>query len=540
MTLSKRENDVIDASAQIRRVHCSQQPKWQRFRTTLNISTAGCKQGIGDDSHHPYLRQYSHVYHQRLAMLSPWCWNVIQNDETIHVVKASLHGNDESCTSTSSVGCNAVYRVDRILELRENRRSVAVGTLVKESSSSAWNYTSSSSRADPLALHPKSCCLASDQLFLEDESGRVAIEFSDPLEKHKFCSGLVVGIMGIVGVDGVMVVEKLYMSTTLRIPTKKLHSIESSPAQRGSDPCLLLLSGLHCGSYEMSSLSREMLLSFLQGSLGAVSKAAQISHVICAGGLIDPPSKSLESERVSSTVYGCNDLDAFCFEVAQKCALPITLLPGSDDPTTASWPQRPLHHSLLPFSLRSFSGYSSLVSTVPNPYSAIYKFVPDGHEASSALHDKCVVVGTDGRNIADLVKRLLVPLQNAQSNPTSSTSGEGGQETVAFEPFSELAALEMTLRCGHICPTGPDTVPTIPHGPENPDPMVLLRDDENVIPSLYFCGNCTTFATKLVQTVTNNVCRTTRLVCIPKFTETGETVLINLRSLRIEVIRFEE
>jgi hypothetical protein len=54
-----------------------------------------------------------------------------------------------------------------------------------------------------------------------------------------------------------------------------------------------------------------------------------------------------------------------------------------------------------------------------------------------------------------------------------------------FEPVSELQALERTMSTGHICPTGPDTMPTIPHPRE--DPMVLMM----VTPDLYFAGNGT-------------------------------------------------
>jgi DNA polymerase delta subunit 2 len=114
----------------------------------------------------------------------------------------------------------------------------------------------------------------------------------------------------------------------------------NKPKQQEHDAHLLLISGLDCGSAEMSSLPNDMLISFLQGSLGAVHQAAKVSHVICAGGLIATQS-SLDN-YLTCLVHGCRKLDGFCWQVTDT-AIPITVIPGCDDPTTANWPQQPLH-----------------------------------------------------------------------------------------------------------------------------------------------------------------------------------------------------
>eukprot|EP00541_Cyclophora_tenuis_P005197 CAMPEP_0116576846 /NCGR_PEP_ID=MMETSP0397-20121206/20776_1 /TAXON_ID=216820 /ORGANISM="Cyclophora tenuis, Strain ECT3854" /LENGTH=79 /DNA_ID=CAMNT_0004105967 /DNA_START=54 /DNA_END=290 /DNA_ORIENTATION=+ len=79
-------------------------------------------------------------------------------------------------------------------------------------------------------------------------------------------------------------------------------------------------------------MTRDMLLAYLQGNL--TSSAARVCRVIVAGGSI----------FVNDVSYGTKELDSF---LAQICAagIPVNLLPGEDDPTTANWPQRPIHSS---------------------------------------------------------------------------------------------------------------------------------------------------------------------------------------------------
>ena len=107
------------------------------------------------------------------------------------------------------------------------------------------------------------------------------------------------------------------------------------------------------------------------------------------------------------------------------------------------------------------------------------------------------------------------------------------------QPLTELDALEQTLIWGNVSPTGPSSLAMVPSG----DPMVLNR----ATPNLYFCGNCEEgFATKLISyeedgtiTGTKDGRPKTRLVCVPKFSETGEAILVNLQNLDVEVLRFK-
>jgi DNA polymerase delta subunit 2 len=611
MTLMPNADETRSNGDKLRRSYAMQVPKWQKFQTTLVSSfannTTSSKIGGGeDDIPNPYMRQYSHVYHQRLSLLGPKCWKSIENDDTIRLVRDRFSNtsaaetvdnnstsNDISMKLEDDIGMNTVVQVDRVLELKENIRSVIVGTLVKETSvysllslDDPANNDDSQSRNDQ--IHPQSTCCSTDQLYLEDESGRVALEFivqngssdgesglSSSFEKHQYCSGIVLGLLGTVGIDGTMIVEKVYpptwdsTATTIRSADMVMSSRNSngdSGCRTQPDPHLLLISGLQCGHGENSSMPREMLLSFLHGSLGAMEKAKTVSHVICCGGLIAPStiekksySNDVSSDVVAFTMNGCRDLDSFCYQVIYEMGIPLTILPGKDDPTTANWPQRPLHKSFLPISLGCMSGVKKMLSIVPNPFAAFYQFArTNENQEIETTEVQQHVIGTDGTNIQDLIQRLLVRrIERHQELEESNRAEKNSDVTIlnqndsdetakanaaaSYQPMSEIDALEYTLRWGHLCPTGPETVPTIPHGPENPDPMVL----QDSLPSIYFAGNCSMFATRLIDASTSYTNRTTqprktRLICIPSFSSSGEAVMVNLRSLKVELLRFEE
>lgn len=354
----------------------------------------------------PYQRQYSHVYHHRLRALGPRCLDAIPED-------------------------NQVPRVQRILELADNEKAqIAVGTIVHQN----------------------------DEFFLEDESGRVSLDFHadiDPL-----CTGMVLACQGIVSADGTMAVHAVYAPHTTPAPPL--------PANNRTQPAyLLLISGIQLGDPTTHDIPRDLLITYLQGRLG--HKAHQVARVIIAGGLVQRDPTALV------------DLDIFLLQITSS-GIPVDVLPGKDDPTTANWPQRPLHPALL---RQTHSRMSKLLRVTPNPY--------------ACQHDHARVLGTDGTNVRDICDTL-------QCTP--------------------VEALEKIVTWSHLCPTGPDSIPTVPH--IDMDPMVM--DEE--APHLLFSGNADAFDTKVVHN--------TRLVCVPSFARTGEAVLVNVDSMQVEVLRFQE
>jgi DNA polymerase delta subunit 2 len=398
-----------------RRAFVAHKPKWQRYQPVKSI-----------DCNTTYSRQYAHVYHARLAVLSKQIWQHLDTADKV--------------------------RVDRILDLVEGtERSCVAGTLVRE-------------QGDHV---------------LEDESGRVVLAGTD---SYPFVTGVVAVLEGVVR-EGVFHVAAMHVPnprTALEVLAGAVvaTSSESPPADDADPKSILLLSGLNCGDPDTSSLPRDMLLSFLQGCFG-VDKAKAIGQVIVSGGLISPSPGASRAEALK-------DLDAWMLQTA-SCGIFVDVLPGKDDPTTANWPQRPMHASLLP---QSATLGNNIVHRTPNPYAA-------------QLDDDTLVVGTDGTNVQDLLQQL---------NSEQKGGAAAGDETIAV---SELDALELILGWSHLCPNGPDSVPTVPHA--DVDPMVMER-----VPNLLFSGNASQFATSTVGPC--------RLVCVPKFSATGQAVLVHLHS----------
>jgi DNA polymerase delta subunit 2 len=428
-----------------KRAFCTHTPKWQRFQPTLIIPSEKAANLVSKEATevHVYQRQYSHVYDHRLKMLKPRCWKALE--------------------AASSASTTRITRVNRILELREEVHSMVVGTIVKEA-------------ADPKEepLTPNSKCRPSDQLFLEDDSGRVALNGPNV---HQYCTGVVVGAIGKVDNKGTLQVETMVPPSPVPPPSLSGSLGTSEPA-----PHLLLVSALKCGDPNVSSLPRDMLLSYLQGHFDDKGLAQKVCRVlICGGG----PSSL-------NPLAGVQELDAWGLALT-KTGIPIDILPAQNDPTTANWPQRPFHSSLFPH-----ASQTNLWNRSPNPY--------------AAGHGTRLVVGTDGENVADLKQSILM-------------NGNDNDDDKKKIP-TDIQALGQTLEWAHMCPTGPDSVPTVPHS--DMDPMVLDQT-----PHVYFCGS-SQFATG-VQEDTQ-----TRLICVPPFAETGEAVLVNLETCQVELLRFEE
>jgi DNA polymerase delta subunit 2 len=514
---------------QQQRLYAAQEPEWQRFQTaslapsfcdssasTGHFTAVGGGPGTGPTAQqHGYQRQYAHVYHQRLSVLGQALLVVPTSDIT--------NNNDQHDTRMGDLDSNdklAAQAVARILELPEDVLVTCVGTLVREGSAQLVDAATATATATAAAGY-----------FLEDESGRVALSLdktttvNDRPSKtttHALCTGLVIRVTGVVGIDGVLRVRDVATVAIVNVvqpPTNSLPPVlPLSQSTALSTPHLLLLSGLECGSRMATSLPRDMLLSYIQGLFG--HKASTVAHIVLAGGLIGTITTTTTQQQPPSLADGCRDLDGFVRQLTKACGVPVTVLPGKDDPTTAQWPQRPLHSSLLPHSTAT-----GLLSRSPNPYAATFVVPSPVVDPTESTQDqrhrhRRLVIGTDGANVADFMKQ----------------TGLG----------SELDALRHTLAHQHICPTGPDTLPTAPHA--EADPMVLKSFDQ--APNVYFSGNATHFATQLVTVQTRlttspedatgldapTVCR---LVCIPKFIESGTAVLVNLDSLAVELLKFD-
>ena len=579
------------------RAYASFVPTWQRFNISDGLSPSGTSNGGGNSGNgisprsvtdganaanaanaNPYLRQYSHVYSRRLAALRDRCLeNASQTStDTNNAKLVSRILELEEATPSTIVGTVAK-------EMTTLRRP-AVDTGYHSSAITSVGYLGTISPQD-LHLDPLGTYCAPqtsgggkggssdedvDKLYLEDESGRVELvdDGSGVLDIHGLATGVIMAVTGSVREGtGIMVVSAVHMPT---LPDKADKAdggeteAEAEMKGPGSDPdgapYLLLISGLGCGASNVSAagedgngggsldLRRDMVLDYLAGHSDVAKDGARVARVIVAGGGCAGPAALAEiaaaTKAGSGATFGASgasgngsagkagagttavaspndpslpikELDLFLSELCAS-GIPVDYLPGRHDPTTAVWPQRPIHPCLLPQS----STYERMLRRTPNPYEA-------------KVGDK-VVLGTDGRNVADLRRYMatVVTEDNSAKMDVDGGEEEGDadkkeeQQPITVNPPSALETLEATLRFAHVAPTGPDSLPTYPAFED--DPFVM-----DVRPDLYFAGNCAEYETKVTE-------HGTRLVCVPSFDATGKAVLVNLRTLDCEVIGFAD
>jgi DNA polymerase delta subunit 2 len=531
------------------RAYAPLEPAWSRFHEFAApiASSSGAGAAAGDSTqNHPYNRQYSHVYSARLKLLRQRC---VQN------AQQSLHDN--------GLDVNADV-VEHIIEVKEGTLSILVGTIVKEmdpkrrppvkssyvdASAHTFLFPSDDNKAEKQEslrafMFDKD---KGDVLHLEDESGRVELtpdvdEVGDTsntslLDPNKLATGVVAAVVGKVDSGtGVMQVHSIHFAGPPPVDTAPskdgLRGASINNAEK-SDPILLLVSGLGCGSDSPTdaqtgaslSLRREMLLDYLTDP--QLADGSSVCRVIVAGGGITSPvsttedkentktatsnnatkTKSSKYDSTSNITFSLRELDLYITEILSS-GIPVDYIPGWNDPTNANWPQRPLHSCLLPNSV----GFVDLFRRSTNPYESACNGVK--------------VLGSDGLNVADL--RRFLP--NCYGN-------EVNDEGEVICPSSSINALHQTLKVSHIAPTGPDSLPTFPSSES--DPFVMTSR-----PSVYFAGNCDEFETRLVgekgEPIDDAKDGATRLVCVPSFAATGEVVLVNLRTLACEVVSFND
>ncbi|ONL93235.1 DNA polymerase delta small subunit [Zea mays] len=164
-------------------------------------------------------------------------------------------------------------------------------------------------------------------------------------------------------------------------------------------------------------------------------------------------------------------------------SLPVDMMPGCHDPANFSLPQQPLHRCL-------FSGASTYntFSSCSNPH----QFELDSVQ----------FLGTSGQNIDDLYKYS--------------------------DAKDKLEFMERTLRWRHLAPTAPNSLGCYPY--TDKDPFLVES-----CPHVYFVGNQDKYETRLLE---GQEKQKVRLISIPRFSESGVAVMLNLRNLECSTLSF--
>ncbi|KAI1438770.1 DNA polymerase alpha/epsilon subunit B-domain-containing protein [Xylaria sp. CBS 124048] len=469
-------------------------------------------QSFALDADRSYKQQFSDMYFLRLTKIKPV------------VDQRALEA-----WSKTVIGGEPAKKAQRVLDIRQGELCWVVGTIymdmplkpdiLEDVSKDRW-------LSAPI-LNPKYYSDdGSDAVTLEDESGRIRL-VGDFLKDVLLVTGCIVAVMGTENVNGELEVIDLKFpdlppqperwslsnppATNKKKPAVKsedddVEMSDSHPKGRGGK--IAIVSGLGFSSHEADhAMELHLLLEYLLGEAldpTAQSELSQISRLIIAGNSISfeeqrPPSDDETDSKPREKKYGYDSraynplpsqlLDEFLSAILPT--IPVTLLPGVQDPANSSYPQQPIHGAMFPLS-RAFtaapgSDETSWFDNVTNPWEGEV----DGWR----------FLGTGGQNVDDIFKYV------------------GSHDRIGM--------MEAMCRWQCCAPTAPDTLWSYPF--QDDDPFVI-----QTCPHLYFVGCQPAFATKTIQGDDGQV---VRLIAVPSFSETREIVLVDSDTLEVSVVK---
>ncbi|CAN4106406.1 unnamed protein product [Withania somnifera] len=368
-----------------------------------------------------------------------------------------------------------------VLGLEEGKECIIVGTLYKNMKlkPSILDEYSKERSVSPLVRHDN-FTHPDDNLVLEDESGRVKLS-GCLLLPSTHVTGNIIALHGKETSAGDFLVEDVLEAG---LPQQ----IEW-PIQLGEDKYVVFISGLSVGRSSSNPLQFQLFVDHITGHLGDEQEqniAAQIVQVIIAGNSVEVPhgllnGQNLGSKDQSRLFEPIKELDILLTQIA--ASIPLDIMPGSSDPANFSLPQQPLHRCLFPGS----SAYNTFRSCT-NPH--CFEL------------DNIRFLGTSGQNIDDLGKYS--------------------------EANSNIELMERTLRWRHLAPTAPNTLGCYPF--TDRDPFYV-----ETCPHVYFVGNQNKYESCLIKGSEGQM---VRLICIPRFAETGVAVVLNIKNLECHMLSF--
>ncbi|KAH9901950.1 DNA polymerase alpha/epsilon subunit B-domain-containing protein [Xylariomycetidae sp. FL2044] len=462
------------------------------------------------DKEKSYKQQYADMYFLRLTKIKPAVEQIAH--ETWH---------------DTVIGGEPAKKVERVLDIRQGELCWVSGTvymdmplkpnILEDVSKDRWISA-------PISDKKYYSEDDSDAVTLEDESGRIRL-VGDVLKSVVLVTGCIIAVMGTENVNGELEVIDLKLPDlppqperwTLSQPpapdgsSKKVANDEdeemTDSQSKGSGGKIAIVSGLGFSGQDAShAIELSLLLEYLLGETldpAAQREISQISRLIIAGNSISleerRPVDEEPTERRAQKKYGYDSssynalpsklLDEFLSNLLPS--IPITLLPGAQDPANASYPQQPIHPAMFPDS-RPFT--SAPDSTEPGWFDA----VTNPWEAEI---DGWRILGTGGQNVDDIFKYV------------------GSND--------RLGMMEAMCRWRCCAPTAPDTLWSYPF--QDDDPFVMQN-----CPHLYFVGCQPEFGTKVISGPNGQV---VRLVAVPSFSASKEIVLVDMETLEVSKVK---
>ncbi|CZR57947.1 related to DNA POLYMERASE DELTA SMALL SUBUNIT [Phialocephala subalpina] len=462
-----------------------------------------------------YQQQFGDMYFLRLTKLKPAVDRVA-----------------EEAWDDFHIGGETVEKVERVLDVRQGKLCWVSGTIYMEMPLKP-NILDDISKDHWISAPPPRqkylSAAGEDLIMLEDESGRLRL-VGAPLSSEMLVTGCIVAVMGTENANGDFEVIDIKVPdlppqaerwhTTEPIPdgpSKKKMKMDEDEDEDMDKPVsngkkIAIVSGLGFSGTNLGhAVEINLLTEYLLGeALDPVTQesVSQISRLIIAGNSIALDDNAISTDTIGNTrkahkKYGYDSsaynpaptkhFDDFLASVLPT--MPVTLIPGYTDPANVSLPQQPIHPAMFP-QARVFGRtppkageehQAGWFDTVTNPW--------DGEI------EGWKVLGTGGQNVDDVFKYV--------------------------ESEDRLGMMEAMCRWRCCAPTAPDTLWSYPF--QDDDPFVL-----NTCPHLFFVGSQPKFDTAEIEGPEG---QTIRLIAVPKFSETGEVVLVDTETLEASLVR---
>ncbi|CAA9962205.1 DNA polymerase protein [Pyrenophora teres f. maculata] len=406
--------------------------------------------------------------------------------------------------------------VERVLDVRRGELCWVVGTVYMEMAGKP-NVLDDIEKdnwiADPPHRDTYVSASGGDEMMLEDESGRLRVS-GEPLQ-GRVVTGCILAALGTEQDDGSFLVIAIQYADLPRQPPRwerddiALSKQKKEIPKRERAGKVAIVSGLELTGADDDAISLDLLVEYLTGEAADPTTQAltsQITRLLIAGGSLQHGSPILSREdfaakKAAARHYGYDAssynsapterLDDFLSDILPT--LPITMLPGTNDPSNVALPQQPLHPALFPKtrlyaeppieSNESLNGFDA----VTNPWTGDI----DGYR----------VLGTGGQTVSDLLKYL--------------------------KGVTPVEAMEKMLRWRCVAPTAPDTLWCYPF--QDGDPLMMTE-----CPHIYIAGCQRKFEAK---TITGPAGQKVLLVSVPKFSTSGKIVLVDMESWDVEVVQ---
>lgn len=284
------------------------------------------------------------------------------------------------------------------------------------------------------------------QVMLEDDSGRIALAGS-LLSELNLVTGCIIAVMGTENTNGHF--EAIDIKVPDLPPQPERWSLSKKPNGKakakdededmgntppGAGKKVAIVSGLQFSGDASYQMELDLLLEYLLGeALGPSSQTSlsEINRLIIAGNSITTAQPETPVEGKTKTKKYGYDASSYNagpqtlfdeFLSALLPSIPVTLLPGAQDPANATYPQQPIHTVMFP-TARTYG---------PDPAKKEAGWFDAVTNPWEAEVEGWRMLGTGGQNVDDVFKYV--------------------------ESDDRLGMMEAMCRWRCIAPTAPDTL----------------------------------------------------------------------------------